>query len=64
MVVAVVVVVVVVVELPEVNVVYEIKTRCIKVALDLECFFEHSKKPSKEQIHFFESSKKWSKKFH
>ena len=23
----------------------------IKVALDLECFFEHSKKPSKEQTH-------------
>ena len=47
---------------------------CIKVPLDLECFFEHSKKPSKEQthskkhsweqIHFFESSKKCSKKFH
>ena len=46
----------------------------IKVPLDLECFFEHSKKPSKEQthskkhsweqIHFFESSKKCSKKFH
>ena len=48
--------------------------KTIKVPLDLECFFEHSKKPSKEQthskkhsweqIHFFESSKKCSKKFH